>query len=583
MPQIPIRIASMGPADHGKSTLLGCLVLNHIDANAYWKNIKQLEQKMSWYRPDRAYTYMFDRSLDERKGYQSKSGALFFKGTSRTTSHIQCNIEGKEYLFIDVPGHDNFLKNATSGIFQAQTGVMVIAAPDLEDVIQAFVAKEKLSQSPLQTSRSLKHKLSHVFFCPILARVYAIDNLILAVSKMDRVKFEQYYYQLAVKELIPRLYRYSGLAKGKILTVPTSIDVFNRTDVNVITPANSNHPMSWYSGPTLLSRISKIDPMDPAAGRVLIPVETVYLKRIANAPLVLTGRIMRGKVTEGQKVQVIPLFDGSTAIHRPKNIEGRIRSIRPRGESQQLPWIGEIQSKKTDHDRIFEAGQVVGLNLHLNPKFTWAKKDARHFKRGCIVTEPNENIEMGNILRAEVFVPIFSRSLIPGDNWVVYLFGKNKGDALILSSQQKEGPFPTETGQEYAGYFAEIQIMLNFSMAYPASVSQVDAYPKDIALRHHESFCGGHVLSLCFPKCIEISWSNSTQNINFEEIQHVFNDLFRLKKISCKWKVEQNKTQGVTVTIWSPSMKDIQISYQKLDDLISDLSKLRVSINGMEK
>ena len=167
MRQIPIRITSMGPADHGKSTLFGYLVLNQLNSRVYWDEIEKSQKADEWFRPDMMYAYVFDRSLEERRGQCLEGRALDYAGASRITTHVQCEVNGKKYLFIDVPGHEKFLKNTTSGIFQAQSGVLVVAAPDIENIIQLFKKKENNPKEHSILRSTSYTKVSNVLHNPI--------------------------------------------------------------------------------------------------------------------------------------------------------------------------------------------------------------------------------------------------------------------------------------------------------------------------------------------------------------------------------------------------------------------------------
>lgn len=578
MNDIPIRVASMGPADHGKSTLFGYLVLNHINSGPYWEEIKKLQAEKEWFSADRIYAYIFDRTLEERRGQFVNGSIHRYQGASRVVTHFQCVIGNKKYMFIDVPGHDKFLKNATSGVFQAQCGVLVIAAPDLEDVIRAFEAKEKTPKKHLSKTRVNLGKISNVLLCPILVRVYGLSNLVVVISKMDRVDYDKYYFDLAKKELLPRIAKYSGLREDSIPLIPTSIAVSNHYDINVVTPARPGQPLSWHRGPTLLEALTRINPLRPSDGSLLIPVETVYLKRVVNTPLILTGRIMRGNVSRGQTVQVVPLHDRSTTLYNPTKIEGRVKTIHQRDQSKHLPWLGKLDSDKIIRTDSFEAGHVVSINLHLTPKFSWAKNSENYFRKGCIITGRNEALRMGNVLKAEVFVPVYSRPILPVEAWVTYLFGKNKGDALVLSARDTEGPFMEEEGEEYAGHFVETHLLLDFPMAYPSWFRQDGDYLSDIVLRHHQSFCGGVVQDLFFPEAIEASWDGGLPFVELDEIEKKFEDLIRLNKLSCKWKLELEEEKWSKLTAFNPSSKDVRVFFKNLERLLPNFSAATISI-----
>lgn len=569
---IPVRVASLGPADNGKSTLFGYIVLNHIDSGSYWREVT----KKSWFKPDRGYTYIFDRLQVEREGQIHADGKIRDRGTSRVATHAGCEIKGQNFVFIDCPGHEKFISNANAGIFQAQSGILVIAAQDLKKVIETFKFKEKHPAKGFGKKGVSQAKITNVLFCPILARVYGFDNLVIVISKMDQVEFDCSYFELAKTELLPRLIMYSGLNKDRISLIPASIIANEKRDINVITSIPLGHAMSWYGGPTVLEALTRIRPLDAAKGSLLIPVETVYLKKVSSVPLIITGRILRGKISVKQTVKVIPLYDRPHETGSPKIIEGRVRNIRTRDQSNQLlPWIGEFESSSKPHEGTFEAGHIVGLNLHLSQKYSWAKEHDRYFKKGCIVTEPDVEVLTGFVVRVEVFVPILSRPISPTEAWVGYLFGKNIGEALVLSSEMLE-LYADEDGQGYAGFFAEVYLLLGSRVAHPASNGHLDEFPK-IVLRHHESCCGGRVLEIASADRIEILWDNESLNLDLKDVRGKLENSSKKKELRCKWHmVDESSKTALSVTAPAPS--DIKQFYHILNGIIADFSPVSIKV-----
>ena len=559
---IPIRIASMGPADNGKSTLFGYIVLNHIQAQGYWDNIVHND----WYKKDRGYTYLFDRLVCERQGVPIGDGKRMDRGTSRVATHVGCKIYQKEYIFIDCPGHDRFISNATTGIFQAQTGVLVISATDVDSLIRAFKLKEEIAESGKTNIDSSITGMVNCLFSPILARIYGFKSLVIVISKMDLVEYKSDAFQLAIKELLPRISNYSGILLGNISMIPTSIDVANRTDINVIIRVPENHPMSWYKGPTVLDALKQVKPLNPLQGPLMLPIETVYLKRMDEAPLILTGRIISGVISENQIVKIIPLYDPKLQDDQFKEIEGRVKSIRLRNQSKQLPWIGDLVDKEGEK-KVFEAGYIVGLNMHLNPKNSWAKKNDRQFKKGCIITEKDTKVKTGNVVRIEVFLPIFSRPMIVSQTWVTYLFGKNIGDALILKIHTLE-PYINEEGDEYLGYFIKADLLLKLTIALPMTEENtLSEFPK-LVLRHNDSCAGGRLLDLGFTDNFNFRLRIEDTTLEFDQIMADIKNLAKRKAITCEWKGSNEDDSITNLEFFKPTSTDIQSFYQKFNPLI---------------
>ncbi len=565
MGNIPIRIASMGPADFGKSTLFGYIVFNC--DNSYWEqHVEKWKQQRDWFRADRMYTYIFDKIEDERRGHLYADGKRKFEGTTMVPTYVECTIEGKRYLFIDVPGHEKFISNATTGIFQAQSVVLVLAADDLNGIIEVIHKIKKYHDNKDQLVKQLRiSRFWNILLYSVLVKTYGFRQLIVAISKMDLVDFDQMAFELAVDEIQPFLSEYSGLKKETIRFIPTSINVDARSDVNVTIPSPPEHPMSWYQGSTLLELLSQISPLQPEKGKLLIPVEEIYWKRLPGSPLILTGRIIRGTLSPGQDIQISPLCDSSREFYETDKLRGRVKNIRQRDQSIQLPWIGQVSRKSLEPDSCFEAGYVVGINLHPYNKTKYnLDKFRNYFRKGCIITGDGDNIISGNVLKAEVLVSIYSRQIMEGQSWMVYLYGQKKGDALVVSVHAKEEQLNED--HEDGCYVAEIELLLDFPTDYPGSHGEIDADIKDVVLRQNKSFCGGRVLGLYFVDRIKAILDYEKENSPPKEIlEKPFKRFYDLKKISMRPKIKADGDSCWQIIAENPTSSDeISLIYRTL-------------------
>ncbi len=555
----------MGPADFGKSTLLGYVVFNC--DKRYWR---QQEEKwkgqFDWFRADRVYTYIFDKIEDERRGHLYADGKRKFEGTTMVPTYVECTIEGKRYLFIDVPGHEKFISNATTGIFQAQSAVLVLAANDLNGIIEVIHKIRKYRDNKDQLIKKLqKSRFWNIFLYPILVKTYGFRQLIVSISKMDLVNFDQMTFEYAVDEVQTFLAEYSGLKKATIHFIPTSINIDARSDINVITAIPSGHPMHWYQGPTLLESFSHIKPLQPAKGALLIPVEEIYWKRLSGSPLILTGRIIRGTLRPGQDIQISPLCDSSREFYETDKLRGRVRNVRQRDQSVQLPWIGQLSLKSLEPDSCFEAGYVVGINLHPYEKTKYnLDKFKYYFRKGCIITGDGDNIISGNVLKVEVLAPIYSRQIIEGQSWVVYLYGQKKGDALVLSVHTKEEQLNED--HEDGCYVVETELLLDFPTDYPGSHGEIDADIKDVVLRQNKSFCGGRVLGLYFVDRIQAILDYEKKDSPPKEVlEKPFKRFYDLKKISTRPEIKADGDSRWQIIAENPTSSDeISLIYRTL-------------------
>ena len=99
--------------------------------------------------------------------------------------------ETPKYYFsiIDAPGHKDFIKNMITGASQADAGVVVVAAND------GVMAQTK----------------EHIF----LSRTLGVGQLIIAVNKMDMVKYDQAKFE-DVKKQVQALLKTVGYKADEI-------------------------------------------------------------------------------------------------------------------------------------------------------------------------------------------------------------------------------------------------------------------------------------------------------------------------------------------------------------------------------
>ena len=563
MQNIPIRITSMGPADFGKSTLFGYIVLHYLHDPNYWKQINAWEQeKPDWYRKDRAYTYLFDRIQDERKGHLGQGGKRTFEGASMVPTYIECTIGEKRYLFIDVPGHEKFISNATTGIFQAQAAVLVLAANDLEHILDLIQEVNRYYDNQSAIVKRIRNsRFWNIFFYPILVRTYGFQQLIVVISKMDLIQYDQLMYELAVEELRPFLARFADLKPQAIHVIPTSIQVEARSDINVIHSVPAEHPMSWYQGPTVVEQIAQIPALQPSKGPLLIPVEEMYLKRVPGSPCIFTGRIIRGTLAQDQEIQISPLCDPAREFHETEKLRGRVKCMRQRDQKAQLPWIGKLSLDPSTQDHQFEAGHIIGLTFHPYEKTKYSpEKYPLYFRKGCIITNAGDAVISGNVLKAEVFVPIYSRKITEGQQWLVYLYGQKKGDALVISVRPREEQLHED--EKEIGDVVEVELLLSFPTDYPGSDGNIDADVQDVVLRQNTSFCGGRALRLYFVERFEMILTYTQETCPEKgELLKPFERFYHLAKLRKLPEIHISGQDMRHIVMHHPTSEEISLLY----------------------
>ena len=192
---------------------------------------------------------------------------------------------------IDAPGHRDFIKNMITGTSQADCAVLIIASGTGE--FEAGISKD---------GQTREHAL--------LAYTLGVKQMIVALNKMDTVKFDQGRYNEIVKE-VSNFIKKVGYNPAGVPFVP--ISGFNGD--NMIEPSPN---CSWYkgwskeskqtgksSGTTLLEAIDNIDPPTRPTDKPLrLPLQDVY--KIGGIGTVPVGRVETGVIKPGMVVTFAP-------------------------------------------------------------------------------------------------------------------------------------------------------------------------------------------------------------------------------------------------------------------------------------
>ncbi len=283
MPEKPhVNMVFIGHVDHGKSTLIGRLLLDtgHIESHIIDKFKKEAQEKG---KPTFEFAWVMDHLKEERE-----------RGLTIDVAHRRFETDKLYFTIIDAPGHRDFVKNMITGTSQARAAVLVVGAPEGRQA---------------QTNE-------HVF----LARTLGVNQLIVAVNKMDATKpaYDKGRYD-GVKADVEKLLQSVGYKPDEIPFLPISAYVGD----NVV---KKSEKMDWYDGPTLLDIIDTVKPSEkPVEKPLRIPVQDVY--SITGIGTVPVGRVETGVLKSDTKV----VFQPSDKTGEVKSIEMHHESI-PRAE-----------------------------------------------------------------------------------------------------------------------------------------------------------------------------------------------------------------------------------------------------------
>lgn len=288
-----VKIVFAGHVDHGKSTLLGRLLtdlgaLPEGKMEAVAESCKRRGVVFEW-------AFLLDALRAERD-----------QGITIDSTQVQAETATRRFVFIDAPGHHEFIKNMVTGAAQADAAVLLV---DAKDGLQA------------ETQR-------HAFLLGILG----IRDVIVAVTKMDLVGYDQARFDDLAGQVTAHLVSL-GFDAGRIKAIPVAA----RDGENILTRGAA---MPWYSGPALIQHLDVLIPGTAAADAAAAPlrfiVQGVYK---FDERRILAGRILSGSLAVGDEIQF-----------SPGNRRGRVKSI-------------ETWPTPTDSPTRAETGESVGITL----------------------------------------------------------------------------------------------------------------------------------------------------------------------------------------------------------------------------
>ncbi|MFQ5887071.1 MAG: GTP-binding protein, partial [Candidatus Hydrothermarchaeales archaeon] len=183
-----MNLVFIGHVDHGKSTLVGRTLF---ESGEVKKHVIEKYQKEAAEKGKATFEFawVMDRLKEERE-----------RGLTIDIAHRRFNTDKYYFTIIDVPGHRDFVKNMITGASQADAAVLVVDVKD-RDEAGGLMPQTK----------------EHVF----LARTLGIGQMLVAINKMDAVKYDQKKYE-ETKKLLEPLFKIVGYTPKQIRYIPVS-------------------------------------------------------------------------------------------------------------------------------------------------------------------------------------------------------------------------------------------------------------------------------------------------------------------------------------------------------------------------
>jgi elongation factor Tu len=240
-----VNVGTIGHVDHGKTTLTAAITMV----------LAQKNPKIAV----RDYGSI-DNAPEERE-----------RGITIATAHVEYETDKRHYAHVDCPGHADYVKNMITGAAQMDGAILVVSAAD----------------GPMPQTRE------HI----LLARQVGVPFIVVFMNKCDMVDDPELLelVELEIRELLKK-YEFPGddipIIRG---SAKQAMDGGGKD-------AKANEP--------ILKLMDAVDSYIPTPDRpvdkpLLLAVEDVF--SISGRGTVATGRMERGKVKVGDKVELVGL------------------------------------------------------------------------------------------------------------------------------------------------------------------------------------------------------------------------------------------------------------------------------------
>ncbi|KAB2080379.1 hypothetical protein ES319_A05G067000v1 [Gossypium barbadense] len=340
-----LNLAIVGHVDSGKSTLSGRLLhllgrISQKEMHKYEKESK-LQGKGSF-----AYAWALDESAEERE-----------RGVTMTVAVTYLDSKRYHVVVLDSPGHKDFVPNMITGATQADAAILVIDAS-----IGSFEAG--MDGTKGQTREHAQ-----------LIRSFGVDQIIVAVNKMDAVEYSKDRFDL-IKSQLGTFLRSCDFKDSSVTWIPLSA-VENQN----LVVAPSDVRLSWYHGPYLLDAIDSFQPSSRDFSKpLLMPICDVI--KSSQGQVSACGKLEAGAVRSGSKVLVMPSAD--IAIVRSLERDSQTCSIARAGDNVAINLHG------------IDGNHVIAGGVLCHPDFPVAF--AKHLELKVLVLDGATPILMGSQL-----------------------------------------------------------------------------------------------------------------------------------------------------------------------------------------
>ena len=387
-----VNIGTIGHVDHGKTTLTAAIT-------KYLALLGGAEFE--------SYDNI-DKAPEERE-----------RGITINTAHVEYQTEARHYAHVDCPGHADYIKNMITGAAQMDGAILVIASTD----------------GPMAQTKE------HI----LLARQVGVPAMVVFMNKADLVDDEELLelVEMEIRETLSG-YEFPG----------DDIPVIKGSALNALISESTDPNAPEYA--CIKELMDAVDTYIPTPDRkadmpFLMPVEDVFT--ISGRGTVATGRVERGQLNLGDKVQIVGLSEenkettitGIEMFHKlldyaeaGDNIGALLRGIertgiergqvlcKPNSIKPLTKFIGQVYVLSKE-----EGGRHTPFFNNYRPQFYFRTTDVTGvitLPEGTEMCMPGDNVEM----HVELITPI---AIEKGLRFAIREGGRTVGSGAVIDCE----------------------------------------------------------------------------------------------------------------------------------------------------
>lgn len=291
-----LKVAVTGEVDSGKSTLIGRFLYESGSlSNGAIEEIGDICKRLG---RDFEFAYLLDSLEEERRGQLTID-----------TTQVFCKVRrGREFIFIDVPGHKELIRNMFCGTSYADIAILIV------DIAKSIDE---------QTRR-------HAFILKFLG----IEYIVVVLNKMDATGFDEQAFKNA-KESANAFLEKIGIHSEYF--IPMSA----KQGENLL---KKSKKMDWYEGLSLIGALNTYS-KERKVGDFRFPIQDIYN---LDEGKIAVGRIISGKIKKGETVRILPL-----------NKERKVKTIKIFNRKQSFSKAPESIGLELDDMQGLMRGQII--------------------------------------------------------------------------------------------------------------------------------------------------------------------------------------------------------------------------------